>query len=333
MNKKEIYEESGYINEAGIIEGDPAPFIFQIGGRGIGKTYGTLKHLIKRKECFLYLRRTQAEIDTVITPENSPFSQFIESTIKPAGKNIKNIYNKEGELIAQAAALSTFSNIRGVNFEHIRYIVFDEFIPEKTARPIKNEYEAFLNLYETINRNRELIGEPAVKAIMLANANNLVTPLFWGLGLTGKLEEMIRKGKDYYKDEARGISVYFFRGSEISDKKRNTALYKLTEGSNFSEMSINNVFDYYDGDIKSLNLNNYKPFIRIGDLIIFYNKGEKQLYVRIGKSGTPKYEYEDTEEGYKLARANHPYMGISYLRGWVIFENVTAREYFRLIFC
>ena len=66
-------------------------------------------------------------------------------------------------------ALSTFGNLRGVDFSDVDMIFFDEFVPQKNARPIKAEAEAFFNLYETVNRNRELDGRPPVRVLMLSN--------------------------------------------------------------------------------------------------------------------------------------------------------------------
>ena len=46
---------------------------------------------------------------------------------------------------AVGVALSVVANIRGIDFSDYDYIVFDEFIASAGERPIKNEFQAFLN--------------------------------------------------------------------------------------------------------------------------------------------------------------------------------------------
>ena len=48
----DLYLENGYVNMAKIIETD-VPFIFVIGGRGTGKTYGTLQYMLNQNSTFM----------------------------------------------------------------------------------------------------------------------------------------------------------------------------------------------------------------------------------------------------------------------------------------
>ena len=47
-----LYQSNGYANMEDIIE-SPTPFILCIGGRGTGKTYGSIKYLLENKYDFL----------------------------------------------------------------------------------------------------------------------------------------------------------------------------------------------------------------------------------------------------------------------------------------
>ena len=90
---------------------------------------------------------------------------------------MRSCIDKNGDVVAVGIALSVVANIRGIDFSDYDYILFDEFIPSDGERPIKREFEAFLNFYETVNRNRELEGKPAVKCFLIrASFLSTVTP-------------------------------------------------------------------------------------------------------------------------------------------------------------
>ena len=100
---------------------------------------------------------------------------------------------EEKTLHGYTSALSTFSNLRGFDGSNIKILLYDEFIPERHERLIKNEADAFFNVYETINRNRELQGGPPLIALCLSNSNSLASPIFTALNLVKTLERMHNK--------------------------------------------------------------------------------------------------------------------------------------------
>ena len=53
-----LYTEEGWVNIRGVLN-TGLPFIFLVGGRGIGKTYGALQEALRQEEQFLLLRRRQ----------------------------------------------------------------------------------------------------------------------------------------------------------------------------------------------------------------------------------------------------------------------------------
>ena len=179
-----LYLNDGWINASALIN-CPAPFVVAVGGRGIGKTYGVMRELLFRQKPFIYLRRTQVQIDACKVQELSPFAaicrdenRYIESrTISKYVAGFVEVCGDMETLRAIGLALSTFANVRGFDASGYEYVVFDEFIPEKHERPIPYEGDAFLNVLETVNRNRELQGREPVKVIMLSNANKLDSPI------------------------------------------------------------------------------------------------------------------------------------------------------------
>ena len=66
-----LYQRNGYANMPDIIESE-TPFVLTIGGRGTGKTYGAIKYLLESGTLFIYLRRTDAQMQLVSKAEFSP---------------------------------------------------------------------------------------------------------------------------------------------------------------------------------------------------------------------------------------------------------------------
>ena len=182
MKEKNIYDRNGFINIPAIYN-IPVPFIFIVGGRGTGKTYGVCKFAIEKKIKFALMRRTQTQADLISKPEFSPLKPVLgdmNRMFKAVSLTKQNsaFYetDMEGTIISPepfcySLALSTISNMRGFDAGDISLIFYDEFIAEAHERPLKNEAEAFFNCYETINRNRELKGIAPVKVICAANSN------------------------------------------------------------------------------------------------------------------------------------------------------------------
>ena len=162
-----IYTEEGWVNWDYILS-QSASFISVVGARGVGKTYGVFRKLTRERKKFIYLRRLKSQLDQCGKPEGNPFKKINDDTgtdIRPfpSGGIISfRETDKNGSLVAVGVALSVVANIRGIDFSDYDYIVFDEFISSAGERPIKNEFQAFLNFYETVNRNRELEGKQAV---------------------------------------------------------------------------------------------------------------------------------------------------------------------------
>lgn len=332
-----LYLDNGYLNIEYIIS-NPAPFCFVVGGRGIGKTYGALKYVMERGVKFMLIRRTQAQADLINRPEFSPFKKINDDTgqlivTDPITKYNAGFYfgeeNEDGKIvpvglpIGYTAALSTFSNIRGFDASDVEIIIFDEFIPESHERPIKNEFAALMNCYETVNRNRELQGKSPVKLLCLANANDIANPCFIGLDLIKKVTSMYEKGTEQYYDQRRGIGVFIIQQSPISEAKKDTALYRLSQGSTFSEMSLGNKFSSnIQGNIRTQNLKEYRLIVGIGELFVYRHKSNGKYYISRHRSGEAKHYSESAADIMRFKRT-YGWLWMAYVH-----ENVIFEEYF-----
>lgn len=327
-----IYLSNGYLDMESILNNDYT-FCFIVGGRGTGKTFGALNAAIHRDNHFIYMRRTQAELDIVNKPEFNPFKAVNLATgtdiyFKPISKDSAGIYSGSDDLIGYTVALSTIAKLRSFDASDCDLVIYDEFIPEKHARPIKEEGSAFLNAYETINRNREFNGVKPVKMVCLANANRADNPIFMELGLISVVEKMKNKGLEVWTDRNRSIMVICLGSSPISSMKKETALYKLTKGSDFERMSLENNFAYDDfSGIAPQKLIEYKPFTSVGEITIYKHKSKTQYYVSEHRTGSPDH-YGVSERELTSYRQHYWRLWDRYIDGFVLFENYLTKSLF-----
>lgn len=335
-----LYLKSGYLNWDYILS-KGMPFNFVIGGRGIGKTYGILKKLALSGDVSMLLRRLQSQIDIITSDLYNPYKAINRDLAldnkylkyHAEGKNLVGLYwtadSDEGgktkqvkisPLIGYAGALSTIKNIRGFSGEDIKYLLFDEFIGEEHEKNLKFEGRAFLNAYETINRNRELKGEKPLTAILMANANNLASPILLEFNLISVITKLIKSGREEYIDNNRGIGLWLIRSSPISDEKRNTALYKIA-GDDFSAMALDSHFmTNYAIGICARPLQEYRPLASIGEIVVYKHKSNNMYYITTHKSGSPPH-YPMTREGCALFRHDFSYLRIVNIQGRIEYES------------
>ena len=326
-----LFLDNGFVNMPRLFA-SRLPFIFVVGGRGTGKTYGALEYVRKQAldgKKFIYMRRTQDQVDKISQDDFSPFKSIddmtgtITTVQKMAGKTFSFIDAPSEKTLGYCFALSTFAKMRGFDASDVSTLVFDEFIPEKHERQIKNEAEAFFNAVETINRNRELTGGEPLQCVLLSNANNMGNPLFLELGLVSRATKMLSKGVDTYRDEKRGLMLVIIQNSPISEAKKQTALYKLTAGSSFQKMAIDNDFDEQCSNLRHAPLKELRPLVGVGEITIYTHKSENWLYVSTHRTGSP------TTFGSSVAELNR--FRLQYM--WVWEAYMMRRVYFEEYLC
>lgn len=334
---KKFYLESGFLDANFFIE-DPNPFVFMNGARGIGKTYGFLEYFYKHKCKFLYMRRTQKQIDLCYQSEYNPYKKLNADhgwsvCAFPAGEGTGAFYEYElsengkpipvGEQLGYCFALSTFANLRSIDLTDVDIIFYDEFIKLAQERPIRQEANAFFNAVETIARNRELAGLPPLKVICASNSVSLNNDIYYKLRVVSICERMQRKGIEEYHDTARGLSIYIFNSSPISEAKRETALYKLTAGTDFTDMALNNQFTEDDTSaVNSKKLVEYRPLVKVADITIYKHKSKNEYYVSSHHSGTCKI-YSGSDKDLSAFRKKYFYL----LDSFILHDNFNFDSY------
>lgn len=330
-----IYDNNGFVNVRGILA-EGYPFNFLIGGRGTGKTYTSLKVAKEDGLTFMLMRRTQAQSDLISKPEFSVFKPLNTDLgwdvhVKSISKYNSMFYEDDEENrhpIGYTCALSTLSNLRGFDASDIKLLIYDEFIPEKHERLLKNEADALFNAYETMNRNRELQGRKPIQMLCLANANDITNPVFESLKLVRISDRMQKGNTDRWTDDKRGIQLIMLHRSPISKAKANTALYSLTSGSDFSAMAIDNSFNVDRQHIRPRPIAEYLPVCSIGELYLYKHKSENRLYASLHKDGIFNRKFSISESDkihYQRVFRSHWDM---YISNRIDFEDVLAERLF-----
>ena len=281
MKRKDIDVNNLFINIADYLL-DVIYFYFFIGGRGIGKTYSTIKYLTTL-DFFIYMRYTPDELEKSIGSESPDMNEFYKVDSNYIIKKIKDgfygiYYGSEDNLKGYGVSLQTFYKIRGVNYEKAEVLFLDEFIPEKSARKsIKDPGDALFNSIESINRNREMFGKEPIKVVACANSNNIYNDIFVALEIVKDIELTLHNGHRIYLDQDKLLQVAVLESKkEFIEKKKNTALYRLTKGTAFYKMALENDFAYNDFDYieRNLSLIGFTQLMQIDNIMIWKKKGE-----------------------------------------------------------
>lgn len=259
------------------------PFKIIIGPRGCGKTYSVLDYMQEvssEDSKFIYMRRDGTEIESCASEYGNPFKALNSDK----GYNIAPFqiskFNGFGigddttcECIGYGVALSTFASMRSQDFSDVDRIFFEEFIPEKHKRKIKGEGQALLNVYETINRNRELKGEKPVELIMCANGIDLANPILLELGATSIIAKMLANKQRRITIPEKQLYIEIIPRNKVSDLKKETALYKLAN-KDFIVDALETTFRGADLQFvrKGVNLRSYKTEFSYGNYVVFSNK-------------------------------------------------------------
>ena len=301
---KNLYRDDGFLNFR-TVRDLGYPFTYLIGGRGTGKTYGGLSTSVADGLPFILMQRSQTQLDVINNPNFSPFKKINQNEgwhviTKAVTKNSSAFYHGEtdkkgrtvpaGPPLGYTLALSTISNVRGFDGSDVELILFDEFIPEKNARTIRNEAETLMSAYETVARNRELEGRKPLQLFLMANALDLGNCHLLYSNLVGVLDRMERKGQEFYTDDKRGICVIRLADSPISEAKADTALYRMMgQGSDYTQMALSNTFAYEDRtDVRSRPLAEYSPAVTVGEITVYKHKSRRLYYVSTHRSGSPE---------------------------------------------
>lgn len=210
-------------------------FNIAIGSRGCGKSFSgkrwCINDFINNKKQFIYLRRTEAEIEEV---KASFFRDIIKENIFP---NVKfsisgDIYYINDREAGYAMALSTASKLKSNSFPDVNKILYDEFLIDKRSKfgYMRDETGMLLNFYETVDRGRD-----ETRILMLSNAMSIINPYFqkWNIYVT-KGSKFIKTGKE--------IITEIVVNDKYNEWKKQTRFGQFLTGTDEGRHMIDNQF-------------------------------------------------------------------------------------------
>ncbi len=335
-----IYDENGYVNFRNVLAcGQPK--IYMVGGRAVGKTYGAIKTAVEDGVFFIYSRRLAKQSELIKNPILSPLTPINDGegwdlVAKAISKDNFGIYHTDeegkpfGDPVGMTMSLATVANMRGFSGNRVKLWIHDEFIKLPQEHPIADEGEALDDAYDTINRNRELDGQPPLIRLCLANANDLANPIFIYNDLVEYVVRMKKKHLEYMEIPQKHTAIFLLDESPISKRKAKTVLYD--GGSDqYNGMALGNTFQNDKGTVKRHPLQEYNPLVTLGDVTVYQHKSSNALYVVQHRRGNPP-KYENTVIDKKRARYNYAFLWRCYLQDEIDFETFTAESKFKNFF-
>ena len=219
-------------------------FNMVMGARGLGKTYGAkkivIKNAIEKGQQFIYLRRYKTELKG----RNSFFAdiqqEFPGEEFRVEGPYAQRKVGKRWETIGYFIPLSTAQSNKSVAYPNVYTIIFDEFIVDKGAlRYIADEAKVFMDFYSTVDRYQD-----RVKCLMLSNAVSIMNPYF------------IR----FHIEPKEGVSRHA-DGFIVTDFVDSKQFQSEVAHTRFGSFVTNYVEDYADYAISNKFADNYDDFV------------------------------------------------------------------------
>lgn len=213
------------------------PIICIIGARGIGKTYGAKRYVIKKflneGKKFIWIRDTESALDELRENDGEKFFVDIKKEFDNLNGNIKGeVITINEKHAGYLMPMSTYYNYKGNSYEEIKHIVFDEFIAEKTQKKQGSRAVQFANTIETIGRLRT-----DYRLIMLANA------LKRGDEVLNLLNIKI-KGFGYYFNKKKGVVLHYSDNNpHFNEKKKQSISGRIILDTPLDNVMSKNKFD------------------------------------------------------------------------------------------
>lgn len=214
-----------------------------VGARGYGKTFALKERFMRRYmkygERFIYVRRFAEDLELV---KKVLFHDlFLVKGIAGKVETDKTSFiwvKGEGkeetrEVIGYHIALSQQSKLKSSSYPDVTTVGFDEFLidTESNDRYLKNEITMFLNLIDTIMRERD-----NCKVLLLANALSMTNPYFmyWGVNFA--------PNRSYWKGKEGLIYAEILESKDYTEQRKKTVFGRLIDGTKYAEYATENKF-------------------------------------------------------------------------------------------
>ena len=268
--------------------------------RGPGKTYSSLWYAYDQKIKFIYMKRTDRDVDLITSGSDRgiDFSPY-KPINRDKGINVHPVkisdgfgafynFNDEGEAqglpVAYILSFNKIRQYKGFEFD-CDWIIFDEFIPMKGERLNRAEGELLLDLYMTVSRDRQARDKGALKLILFANAEEISTPVTNEIEIVDHMADLNASGKTHLYIEDREILLHHITNDEVPilDQEK-SGIYKGMYGTDWYNKSFEGLFSNNDfSNVTKRTIKRSSGYIHIhykqNDYYIYLNKETGMYYM------------------------------------------------------
>lgn len=294
-----------------------------VGGRNTGKTYGGLKYCIQNNKKFVFVKRTNKDVEILcagnsLTKKLPDFDIDLSPMVpinRDLGTNIKAFklddgigafYNTAdggptGSPVAFIVSLYAIGKFKGFDMSVCDVIIFDEFIPNKFERVSAEEGNQLMDLYKTVARDRELRGRDELKLLCFANAVNIFNYTAETLEVSDVMADMNANSKELTVLEDRGIFIRLLKTPDkMMEQEKKSGIYRAMHNTAWGRMAFGNEFAFNDfSNLKKTALKHYRPYIHL----IYKNKNyyiyesDNGFYMCTSRANCPQEFNLNTEMG------------------------------------
>ena len=241
-----------------------------IGARGLGKTFGAKKYVIKdyikNGNQFIYLRRTDVEQKSKGTFFADIADEFPRWTFRVNGNQAEGkpmgADDKTWFILGYFVALSQAGGKKSIPYPDVRTIIYDEVFPDNQVF-LSGEVTAFEEFYNTVDRWKD-----KVRVFFLSNAVIKANPYFAKFNIN--LDEQ-QNNKQQIKTYCGGfiaVNLADYGGFSAKVAKSRLGRFLFQYDEDYADYAINNKFrDDSDTLITALdsNIDGYSYTLDTGD--------------------------------------------------------------------
>lgn len=224
-----------------------ALFSMSVGMRSVGKTTAAARWACKdwinadgEGVChFLWLRRYKSELKDIVSffsnIETNGFFPKHEWRVEGRKAQVSYSYTagkKVWSTFGSFAALTEGISKKGVPFPRVNKLIFDEFIipPKKKLYYINDEVTYFMEFLNTVDRY-----DDRVRAVLLANAADIVNPYFLEWGIT-------EPDREFTKYHGGDIVLEWVDNEQFREYAGATRLGSFIDGTSYGSYALDNEF-------------------------------------------------------------------------------------------
>ena len=230
----------GYYHFSNDLDRYPEATIYLVWSmRGPGKTYSFLRYCYENKRKFVYMKRTNDDVDFICKTDNGltdfdpspfvPLNRDFGWNVKPKSieKGVGAFYNTNeegdpsGAPVGYILSLNKVKSIKGIDLSDADFICLDEFIPQAHEIVRRTEGAALLDVYMTVARDREYRGREPLKLVLFANSEQIATPITSMLEVIDDMAELTYSDRCYTYLEDRGIMLHHIKPEEVPAARKN----------------------------------------------------------------------------------------------------------------